>query len=538
MRRSRSALAVTLTLLGWLLAVTPAQADHHLMEVSEVFGGAGASSQRDFLELRMTSPLQNNVAPAGGVSFYEEDGDLITQLSFTQDVTNGATGDNILVATPQAEEWFGLQADLEAPSGMNIIVGAGGKACFTSTSFPSPIDCVSWGTFAGATLPAMDQGESLAKQTGTFSIASPTPRNNARVTGSPPSVGFAQENYTVAEGSDTLIQVARTEPFNTSVSVNYATSAGTAEAADYTETSGPANFDPDVIQTSFQVFTAAAGDADTDNETVNLTLSSPTNDWVLGNSTATLTIIDDDGLPTLMFDSATVSFAESGNSESIGFTRVGNPNTELGVTAVRTGGTTTAGADYLDQPFGGGLESGETTGLITMHQVDDTRDEPDETLVLMLQVDPAEGQIGSPSTTTITITDNDTDSTKPTSRVTKPAHTKSYARGSFTKLLGTATDTNGTMTGVQVALQMKMKNGSCKYYNGTTFVIRPCSSKLFRNATGTATWRLNLGSFRLPKSTGPPKIQHYVAFSRAKNLAGLTETNFATGRNNNRFEIT
>src|SRR5262249_18833271 len=91
------------------------------------------------------------------------------------------------------------------------------------------------------------------------------------------------------------ITVTRTGGSNVPVSVNYATSNGTATAgADYTAVSGTLTFGIGDTSKTFTVpiinDTLVEG-----NETVNLTLSSPTSGATLGGqATAVLTIQDDD----------------------------------------------------------------------------------------------------------------------------------------------------------------------------------------------------------------------------------------------------
>src|SRR5262249_33442517 len=91
------------------------------------------------------------------------------------------------------------------------------------------------------------------------------------------------------------ITVTRTGGSNVPVSVNYATSNGTATAgSDYTATSGTLSFG---IGETSKTFTVPILD-DTlveGNETVNLSLSNPTGGATLGSqTTATLTIVEDD----------------------------------------------------------------------------------------------------------------------------------------------------------------------------------------------------------------------------------------------------
>jgi streptogramin lyase len=79
------------------------------------------------------------------------------------------------------------------------------------------------------------------------------------------------------------------------VTVNYATSPGTATAgSNYTTTNGTLTFAPG--ETSKNVSVPILDDATVEpNETVTLTVSSPTNATLGTPNPATLTILDDDG---------------------------------------------------------------------------------------------------------------------------------------------------------------------------------------------------------------------------------------------------
>jgi hypothetical protein len=81
------------------------------------------------------------------------------------------------------------------------------------------------------------------------------------------------------------------------VTVTYATSNGTASAgSDYTARSGTLTFEPGQTSKTFTI-PIANDTSDEPNETVSLTLTSPSNAALGTPSSATLTIIDDDGGP-------------------------------------------------------------------------------------------------------------------------------------------------------------------------------------------------------------------------------------------------
>ena len=112
----------------------------------------------------------------------------------------------------------------------------------------------------------------------------------------PGTVQFDPATYAMGEAAGTsTITVTRTDASDGAISVDYASSDGTASAAsDYTAVSGTLDFA--VGQTSETFTVPILNDAvDEPDETVNLTLSNPTGGATLGGqSTAVLTITDDD----------------------------------------------------------------------------------------------------------------------------------------------------------------------------------------------------------------------------------------------------
>ena len=103
---------------------------------------------------------------------------------------------------------------------------------------------------------------------------------------------FSSQTYNTTEDIGTMvITVSRVDGATGSVSVNYATSNGTATAgSDYTAASGTLNFIHGETSQSFSIPIVNDSVFEPD-ETVNLTLSNPTGDGTLGTpTTATLTI--------------------------------------------------------------------------------------------------------------------------------------------------------------------------------------------------------------------------------------------------------
>jgi len=108
-------------------------------------------------------------------------------------------------------------------------------------------------------------------------------------------ISFSQSIFSGKENAgNVLVQLTRTGNINNSVTINYATSDGTASSADYAAATGQITFAPGVTEGSFAV--PLVNDPEVENdELINLILSSPTGGSVLGpRSTAMLRIENED----------------------------------------------------------------------------------------------------------------------------------------------------------------------------------------------------------------------------------------------------
>ena len=151
----------------------------------------------------------------------------------------------------------------------------------------------------------------------------------------PGTLQFSSATYNVNEnGSSATITITRTGGSAGSVGAHFATSNGTATAgSDYTAVTQTvlfANGDATNKTVTIPILDDMLVEG---NETVNLTLSSPTGGATLGSpATAVLTIIDNDAPGTLQFSTATYSVNENGGSATITVTRTGGSAGAVGVT--------------------------------------------------------------------------------------------------------------------------------------------------------------------------------------------------------------
>ena len=128
-------------------SIVPAPSAHalfHLIKITEVFPGTTTQSAAQFIELQMYAADQRFLA-SHEVAVFDSAGEEVATYTFTTAMQNGDSQAYVLLATPEAEERFGVPADLPMDASIN---GGGGKVCFRSNS-GELIDCVSWGSYSG-----------------------------------------------------------------------------------------------------------------------------------------------------------------------------------------------------------------------------------------------------------------------------------------------------------------------------------------------------------------------------------------------------
>ncbi len=233
----------------------------------------------------------------------------------------------------------------------------------------------------------------------------------------PPPAGalqFSAATYSVNEGGGTAtITVTRTGGSNGAVTVDYATSDGTAAApSDYSAATNTLSWASG--DSSAKTFSVAINDdmLVESSETINLALGNVTGGATLGGtSSAVLTIIDNDSGPsagTLQFSAATYSVNEGGGTATITVTRSGGSSGAVNVTYATSNGTATTLSDYsattntLSWATGDGSAK---TFSITIN--DDALVESSETINLTLTNATGGATLGGTSSAVLTIIDND-----------------------------------------------------------------------------------------------------------------------------------
>jgi hypothetical protein len=238
----------------------------------------------------------------------------------------------------------------------------------------------------------------------------------------PPSVSI--NDVSQAEGNSGTTQFNFTVTLSAAsaqtVSVNYTTADNTAQAgSDYQATSGVLTFAPGEV--SKQVTVLVNGDTQVEpNETFLVTLFNPIN-VSIAKAIGVGTIINDDNVaaPTIQFSSPfyTINEGDPTGRVNITLTRAGDTTSSASVNYATNdaaglqncnvfNGVASPRCDYENTIGTMTFAAGETSKSFSVAIIDDSYAEGTETFTIGLN-NPSGATLGSPSTATVTITDND-----------------------------------------------------------------------------------------------------------------------------------
>ncbi len=231
----------------------------------------------------------------------------------------------------------------------------------------------------------------------------------------PPQPGdmqFAAATYSLAEnGGNLVVSVTRSNGSDGAVSVDYATTDGSASAgSDYTEASGTLNFADGELSRTFSISIlddlVYEGDED-----VNLALSNPTGGASLATpANAVLTIAEDDPQPqpgVLQFSVAAYSLAEDGGDLDITVIRSNGSDGAVSVDYATADASATAGSDYAAASGTLSFADGELSRTFSVSLLDDTIYEGDEDVNLALSNPTGGASLATPANAVLTILEDD-----------------------------------------------------------------------------------------------------------------------------------
>lgn len=222
-----------------------------------------------------------------------------------------------------------------------------------------------------------------------------------------PDITLAASPASIAEnGGTATITATLSVAAATDITADLTLSGTASGGVDYSV--APTSFTILAGQLSAAITVTAIDDAVIEaNETVIGTLSNVVGANIATPSSATVTIIDDDVPPTLSISVLPASIAENGGSSTI--TATLSSVSAVNVTAnITLSGTATQGVDYV---VGGSLSitipAGQLSTSVTVIAVDDAIQEGSENIVATLSNVSSGATLGSPSSATVVIMDDD-----------------------------------------------------------------------------------------------------------------------------------
>src|SRR5439155_900640 len=202
----------------------------------------------------------------------------------------------------------------------------------------------------------------------------------------PPAVAF---NAAVSSGSESVTAVAVPVSLSTAsgrtVTVSYAvTGTATGGGVDYTLAAGTLTFAPGVTTQNISI--AVVNDTlDEDDETIQLTLSGPTNATLGAIPTHTYTILDDDPPPSLSINNVSLTEGNSGTTNATFTVTLSAASSKTVTVSFATAdGTALAGSDYTATNGVLTFNPGQTTRTVSVPVIGDAITELNETFVVTL----------------------------------------------------------------------------------------------------------------------------------------------------------
>ena len=223
-----------------------------------------------------------------------------------------------------------------------------------------------------------------------------------------PTVTISATDPNASEtGPDTgTFTVSRTGSTSAALTVNYTVGGTASSGSDYSSLAGSVTIPVGSASAAITV-TPVEDTAVESSETVIVTLSSNASYTVGSPNSATVTIADNDTLPTVTISATDPNASETGpDTGTFTVSRTGSTSAALTVNYT-VGGTASSGSDYSSLAGSVTIPSGSASAAITVTPVEDTTVESSETVIVTLSSN-ASYTVGSPGSATVTIADNDT----------------------------------------------------------------------------------------------------------------------------------
>jgi uncharacterized repeat protein (TIGR01451 family) len=236
-----------------------------------------------------------------------------------------------------------------------------------------------------------------------------------------PSVMFGAPAYSVDERAGTVTLFVTRTDFSNTVTVDFATIGGTATAGvKYLPVAGTLVFNPNETAKVFTIPIINTNEFE-GTQTVVVGLRNPQGTGLGAPGTAVLSILDDETPPppplspgSISFGNATFNVAENRGTATITLVRTGGSSGAVTVIFSTGGGTAIPGVRYTPVNTAVSFANGQTTATVTVPILDDAIADGNQSIGLLL-TDPTGGAtLGTQGTATLTILDNEVDTSPPT----------------------------------------------------------------------------------------------------------------------------
>lgn len=239
-------------------------------------------------------------------------------------------------------------------------------------------------------------------------------RTSVQATAGGSSLQFAAATYSVSEANASVtISVARGCGTSGAVSVGYTLGGTATQTTDYT-VSGTLSWAAGDGAPKSLTLTSVDNSVYAANKTVVLTLNAPTGGATIGLQNATTVTIVENDLPAspgaVQFTASTLSVSEGAASAQLTITRAGAnpPVAAASVVCTPSNGTASSGSDYTAGAQTISWAANDVANkTCSIPLLNDTTFEGTETLTATLSSPTGGMTLGSPLTSTVSITDND-----------------------------------------------------------------------------------------------------------------------------------
>lgn len=222
-----------------------------------------------------------------------------------------------------------------------------------------------------------------------------------------PTVSFATSSYSLVEGYQVIdIDVQLSNAWSSVVFVNYSLSgsAQLGSGADYTISSSPLNIPVGWTQRTIQVV-IRDDEIDETMEDIVITMGTIENATPGAITTHQIQIVDDDTPPEVFYTSMNTNAPENSGMVTVSL-GLSAPSVHDVSIPLNISGSASNGSDYSISTTNLIISAGATAGSYQIFLTDDVQYDPNETVVVNLGY-PTNADLGSPSSYTLTIQDND-----------------------------------------------------------------------------------------------------------------------------------